>query len=268
MLVYSYIGLNVRDKILSDVKVRQALSMLINVDQIIDKVRYGKASRIIGPVLPSLKDDYNNDIKPYPFDMAKAKQLLAEVGWVDSDGDGVLDKVINGQKTPFAIVYTYNKGNPLRETVGLLCQQWFKQAGIKLEIKDLDWSLFQDEMKKGNGQMFYGSWILDPRTPDFKQIFHTSSRNGGSNYTGFGNAQTDALIEKINRNMDPASRSVEIKQFQQILHDEAPNIFLYTSNFLNVIHKRFEHVSAGPVYPGYWVAGFKVKDGYKVEGRE
>jgi peptide/nickel transport system substrate-binding protein len=268
MLVYAYIGMNMRDKILSDVKVRQALAMLVNVDQIIEKVLYGNGTRVIGPVLPSLKDEYNSSITPYPYDMAKAKQLLAEAGWSDTDGDGVLDKVINGQKTPLEIRYMYNKGNPLRETVGLLCQQWFKQAGIKVEIKVYEWALFQDELKKGNSQMFYGSWILDPRTPDFKQTWHTTSRNGGSNYAGFGNAKTDALIDQINNEMDVAKRSAMIKEFQQILHDEAPNIFLYTSNFRNAIHKRFEHIGAGPVYPGYWVAGFKVKEGYKVEGKE
>lgn len=93
------------------------------------------------------KEAYNNDIKPYTYDVEKAKALLTEAGWADSDGDGVLDKVIDGQKMKFEITYNYNAGNPLRETVGLLIQQTFKQAGITLNIKALDWSLYLDELK-------------------------------------------------------------------------------------------------------------------------
>jgi peptide/nickel transport system substrate-binding protein len=265
MLVYAYLGLNVRDKILKDVKVRQALAHLVDVDQIIEKVLYGLGTRVIGDVLPSHKDDYNNDLALYKYDVEKAKSLLSEAGWADSDGDGILDKVIDGQKTPFKLVYNYNAGNPVRETVGLLSQQWFKAVGIELSIVPLDWSLYLDELKKQKVQMWYGSWIQDPRDYDPRQIWHTESRNGGSNYTGYGNAVSDQLIEDICKEIDPAKRSVLYKKWQENLHNEVPNIFLYTSDFRNIIHNRFENVNAGSRYPGYWEAGFKVKKGFKVE---
>jgi len=267
MLSYQAIGVNNKDKILSDVKVRQALCYLTNVDQIIDKVLYGKGVRTIGSVLPMKKDAYNNDIKPYPYDMEKAKNLLTEAGWVDSDGDGVLDKVIDGQKTKLELTYTYNAGNPLRETVGLLIQQSYKQAGITVNIKPLDWSLYLDELKKHNCQLFYQGWVKQPRPDDEKQIFHTSSSNGGSNYMSFGNAQTDALIEQIRTELDVAKRNALYKQWQQITHEAVPYVFLYVQNFRNCVHQRFENVKAGPVYPGVWFAAFKVKKDYKVEGQ-
>ncbi len=268
MLAYQAIGVNVKDKVLTDAKVRQALCYLTNVDQIIEKVLYGKGIRTIGSILPMKKDAYNSGITPYPYDVEKAKALLAEAGWNDSDGDGVLDKVIDGQKTKFEISYSYNSGNPLRETVGLLIQNSFKQAGIKLEIKALDWALYLDELKKHNCQLFYQGWVKEPRPDDEKQIFHTSSANGGSNYMNFGNAKTDALLEQIRSEMDITKRNELYKQWQQIEHDEVPYIFLYVQNFRNCVHKRFENTGAGPVYPGVWFAGFKVKDGYKVEGKE
>ncbi len=268
MLAYQAIGVNVKDKVLTDARVRQALCYLTNVDQIIEKVLYGKGIRTIGSILPMKKDAYNSGITPYPYDVEKAKTLLAEAGWSDSDGDGVLDKMIDGQKTKFEISYSYNSGNPLRETVGLLIQNSFKQAGIKLEIKALDWALYLDELKKHNCQLFYQGWVKEPRPDDEKQIFHTSSANGGSNYMSFGNAKTDALLEQIRSEMDVTKRNELYKQWQQIEHDEVPYIFLYVQNFRNCVHKRFENTGAGPVYPGAWFAGFKVKDGYKVEGKE
>jgi peptide/nickel transport system substrate-binding protein len=268
MLSYQAIGINVKDKILSDVRVRQALAYLTNVDQMIDKVLYGKGIRTVGSVLPMKKDAYNSDIKPYTYDPAKAKSLLAEAGWTDTDGDGILDKVIDGQKTKFEITYSYNSGNTLRETVGLLIQNTFKQAGINLEVKALDWALYLDELKKHHCQLFYQGWVKQPRPDDEKQIFHTSSANGGSNYMNFGNAQTDALIEQIRTEMDEGKRNELYKKFQQIEHDEVPYIFLYVQNFRDCIHKRFENTGTGPIYPGVWFAGFKVKKGYKVEGRD
>lgn len=268
MLAYQAIGVNVKDKILSDVKVRQALCYLTNVDQIIEKVMYGKGTRLVGSILPMKKDAYNKDITPYPFDVAKAKALLAEAGWADTDGDGVLDKVIDGKKTKFEISYSYNSGNPLRETVGLLIQNSYKQAGIKVEIKALDWALYLDELKKHNCQLFYQGWVKEPRPDDEKEIFHTSSANGGSNYMNFGNAQTDMLIEQIRTEMDEAKRNELYKQWQVIQHEQVPYIFLYVQNFRNCVHKRFENTGAGPVYPGVWFAGFKVKDDYKLEGRD
>jgi peptide/nickel transport system substrate-binding protein len=268
MLSYQAIGINTKDKILSDVKVRQALCYLTNVDQMIEKILYGKGIRTIGSVLPMKKEAYNNDIKPYTYDVEKAKALLTEAGWADSDGDGVLDKVIDGQKMKFEITYNYNAGNPLRETVGLLIQQTFKQAGITLNIKALDWSLYLDELKKHNCQLFYQGWVKQPRPDDEKQVFHTSSANGGSNYMSFGNAKTDALIDQIRTELDIEKRNVLYKEWQQITHDEVPYIFLYVQNKRDCVHKRFENTKAGPVYPNVWFAAFKVKKEYKLEGRD
>lgn len=265
MLSYQAIGVNNKDKILSDVKVRQALCYLTNVDQVIEKVLYGKGVRTIGSVLPMKKDAYNNDIKPYPYDVEKAKVLLTEAGWVDSDGDGVLDKVIDGQKTDFEVTYNYNTGNQLRETVGLLIQQSYKQAGIVVNIKPLYWDLYLDELKKHNCQLFYQGWVKQPRPDDEKQIFHTSSANEGSNYMNFGNTETDAIIDQIRTEMNETQRNELYKKFQEIEHDQVPYIFLYVQNFRNCIHKRFENIGEGHIYPGAWFAGFKVKSGYKVE---
>jgi len=262
MLSYTYIGLNVRDKILNDKKVRQALAQLIDADMINQKVLYGMQFRVIGEVMPLFKDDYNNALKPYQYNPELAKKLLAEAGWKDSDGDGVLDKVINGEKTPFVLKYTYNSGNPVRETVGLLMQEWFKQSGIKVEVTPMEWVLYLEELKKNKIQMFYGGWVSSPRPNDPKQIWHSTSRNGGSNYTGFGDAQSDALIDDIRKELDPSKRSILIKRWQALLHEEVPYIFLFGQNYRNVVHKRFDNLHESPIYPGYWPAGFKLKKGY------
>ena len=256
MPVYTYIGLNTRDKILKDIKVRQALSILIDVDYI----TYETGKRIVADIDLNNIEDYNSDIELYPHDIEKAKSFLAEAGWKDTDGDNILDKKINGEKTPFKLIYNYNSGNQHRENVGLLLQKWFKEVGIRIEILPLDWSVYLDELKKQKVQIWYGSWIHDPRDNDLSYIWHTESRNGGSNYTAFGNAESDKLIEQINMELDPAKRSELYKQWQVLLHNEAPYIFLYTQPYRNIIHNRFENLHEGINYPGFWEAGFKLKD--------
>lgn len=265
-LAYGAIGINCKNKILSDVKVRQALCYLVNVDQMISKILYGGGVRTNSAILPVKKEIVNPDIQPYPFDLKKAAQLLKEAGWQDTDGDGVLDKVIDGQKTNFEIAYSYNSGNPMREMVGLLMQRSFYQVGINLTIRALEWSLYLNDLQKHNCQLWYQSWISTPGQDDNKQIFYTSSANGGSNYGNFGNAKTDKLLDEIRSEMDTVKRKDLYYQWQAVEHKQVPYVFMYVQKYRNCIHKRFENIHSGSGgYPGAWFAGFKVKKGYKVE---
>lgn len=265
MLSFSYIGLNVRDKMLNDKRVRQALAHLVNVDQINEKILYGKGERVIGTISPANTEAYASELDPYDYNLEKAKQLLSDAGWKDTDGDGVLDKMIDGQKTSFKLTFSYNQGNPVRETVGLMIQNSFKEAGITLEVRSIDWSKYLEDLKQQKVQMFYGAWIMDPRDEDPMQLWHTESRNGGSNYTGFGDSKTDALIVQIRTELDHEKRNKLYHQWQAIIHDEVPYIFLFNTPFQNVISSRFENFHETSIYPGYYEAGFILKENHESE---
>ncbi len=265
-LAYQCIGLNHKDKILSDVKVRQALCYLIDVNQILEKVIYGMGVRNNSAILPMKKDIIDPSIQLFPFDLKKGVALLEAAGWKDTDGDGILDKTMDGVKTNFELTYTYNSGNSLREMVGLLMQRTFNKAGIHLNIKTLEWSLYIDELKKHNCQMWYQGWVTGPGVDDNKQLFHTSSANGGANYMSFGNAKTDKILDNIRVEFDIEKRKKLYYEWQEIEHTQIPYIYLYVQTYRNCVHNRFENINAGPaLYPGVWFAGFKVKKGYKVE---
>lgn len=259
MLSYQYIGLNVRDKVLSDKRVRQALAHLVDANQINEQLLYGKGHRVVGPILPYNKEAYASELELYDYNQEKATELLRAAGWADTDGDGVLDKVIDGQKTPFKLTYSFNQGNALRSAVGLMFQNSLKKAGIEVEVRAMDWSNYLEDLKQQKIQVFYGAWVMQPRPEDPNQLWHTESRNGGSNYTGFGNSQTDALIKKITQELDEEKRNALYHEWQAILHDEVPYIFLFSQPFRNVISNRFENINESSVYPGYYEAGFKLK---------
>jgi len=256
MLSYTYIGLNTRIPQLSDVKVRQAFSHLVDVDKQIKIIKYGQAQRIIGPIHPSKKAEYNTDIVPYDYNPEKAKLMLAEAGWKDTDGDGVLDKVVNGQKVQMNLEFTYNAGNDERKATALLLQEEARKIGININVVAQDWSVYTENLKNHKFQIFFGAFVQAPVPNDHKQIFHTESYNGSSNYTGFGNATSDALIDSIRVEMDEAKRAQMNKRFQVILHDDAPFIFLYSPTERIAIHKRFTNAEPSVMRPGYWEAGF------------
>src|SRR5690606_2292911 len=127
----------------------------------------------------------------------------------------------------FEFNFLYNQGNDSRKAVGLLLQEEARKVGITVNVLSQDWSIFLESTKQHDFDMYYGAWISTPIPTDHKQIYHTASYNGSSNYTGFGNDQTDALIDSIRITLDDDKRAKLNHRFQEILHDECSYIFLY-----------------------------------------
>ncbi|MCB0401762.1 MAG: hypothetical protein KDD41_06740 [Flavobacteriales bacterium] len=258
-MAYTYLGVNVRKPMFSDKRTRQALAHLIDVDKIIDKIALGYGERAIGPIHPAKEKMYNKNLKPYDYSPEKAKALLAEAGWADTDGDGILDNTIQGEKMKFEMNYLYNQGNDTRKAVGLLFQEEARKVGIIVNVISQDWSIFLETTKTHDFDMYYGAWISTPIPNDHKQIYHTSSYNGGSNYTGFGNDETDALIDEIRVTIDEDKRAELNYKFQEILHDECSYLFLYYPLERIAIHKRFSNAETSAMRPGYQLTGFTVE---------
>ena len=259
-MAYAYIGLNMRNPKFADLATRKAFAHLVDLNKIIKNVVYGYATPAVGPIHPSKKKFYNDKLKPYDFNPEKAKELLEEAGWKDSNGNGTLDKMIDGELTEFEVTYIYNNGNDTRKNIGLLLQEEARKVGIKVNVNSLDWSIFLENTKNHNFDLYCGAWISSPIPSDPKQIWHTSSYNGGSNYVGFGNDETDALIDSIRVTIDEDKRAKMVKRFQEILHEQVPYIFLYYPQERIAIHKRFTNAETSPMRPGYHVASFKLKE--------
>jgi len=259
-LQYTYLGINTRLDKFSDRRTRQALAQIVDVERIIETIEYGLSTKVIGPIHPSKTEDYNFGIKPYEYNIDVAKQLLEDAGWKDSNGNGILDKEIEGEIVEFDINYTYNSGNDIRKSVGLIFQEEARKVGINVSVTPQEWSIYLDNLKNHKFEMYYGAWIAAPIPNDPKQIWHTESYNGGSNYVGFGNAETDELIDSIRTTFDKRKRSQLYKRFQQTLHDEVPYIFMHSPNEKIAVHKRFANADASVMRPGYWEAGFIYSD--------
>ena len=246
---YAYIGWNQLRPIFADKRVRRALSHLVDKQNIVDKVMLGLAQAVEGPVFPK-RPEYNRDLAPWTYSPEKAEALLAEAGWSDSDGDGILDKEIDGQRVPLRFEIVSNAGNDERRKVGLAVIDSFKRHGIDASFRAVDWSILLERLNRADVDAVIMGWggggAMIP--PDLYQIWHSSQAiENGSNHIRFKHAELDGILERYRVEFDAEERKRLYRRAQEILYDEQPYTFLYTRSSVSVWDRRFSN--ADP-YPG------------------
>ncbi len=244
---YSYIGWNNENPIFRDKRVRQALSYLTNRRQILKTVLFGLGELVDGPIY-FFRPEYDKSLHSYPYDPKKAMELLTQAGWKDTDGDGVLDKVIDGKRTPFRFEFKSPSGASTGKSVVLVLQDELKRHGIVATIREIDWTIFLDDVKNHKFDAVVMAWGMPASEPDEYQVWHSSqAANRGSNHISYKNARVDKILEDYRREFDPKKRVELYREFQKILNDEQPYTFLFASKFVSAVHRRFQGVE---VYPG------------------
>jgi len=239
---YTYLGYNLKRPMFQDQRVRQALSYAIDKQEIIDGVLMGHGEIATGPY----KTDtwvYNKNVPRYAYNPQKARQLLAEAGWQDNDGDGVLDK--NGARFQFVIVT--NQGNDQRTKAGEIIQRRFRDIGIDVQLRVIEWATFLKEfINPGNFDATLLGWTVGPE-PDQYEIWHSSKTGPRQlNFIGYKNAEVDALLEKGRRTFDQQQRKKIYDRFQQILAEDQPYTFLFIPEALPAVASRFHGIEPMP----------------------
>lgn len=256
ILTYSYLGFNTRLDKFKDVNVRKAIAMLVDRDQINKVVNNGESTPATTFVHNSQTKVFNSEVKKVEYNLEEAKKMLAAAGWKDADGDGFIDKA--GQK--MTIDFKIPSGNDITKQLALMLQEQFKKAGIELNISEREWTVFIDEMKKHKFEMNIASWTIPARVSDPYQIWHTeSAKEGGSNYVGFGNAESDAIIKQIRASLDENERIELYKKLQKMIYDNQPVIFMFYPKNRMAISKKFT-VETHMVDPGFNLNEFKAVD--------
>jgi peptide/nickel transport system substrate-binding protein len=223
---YTYIGWNEAKPYFKSKKVRQALTMAIDRERIIRQNLNGMGLQTTGAFFP-LSPSYDPSIKPYPFDPAKALELLHAEGWFDSTGSGILTKEIDGKQVPFQFTLNYFVKNLNSKAICEYVATSLKEIGIQcipngLELADIS-KIFEDK----NFDSLYLAWQLSTPPEDPRQLWYTSGQRGSSNSIGFSNKEVDAIIDALEYEYDENKRIELFHQFDAILHDEAPYTFLY-----------------------------------------
>jgi peptide/nickel transport system substrate-binding protein len=226
--------------------VRQAMTYLTNRKQIVDTVLFGLGEVVDSPIY-FFRPEYDKTLVSYPFDPAKALALLDEAGWKDTDGDGVLDKVIDGNRVPLRFEIKINAGNTVRESVALVLMDELNKHGIAASVRQLDWTIFLNDVKNHQFDAVVLGWAMSTAEPDAYQVWHSSqAANKGSNAISYKNPRVDEILEQYRQEFDPQKRIGLYKEFQQILHDEQPYTFLHVRKTVSAVHRRFQGVEVFP----------------------
>jgi peptide/nickel transport system substrate-binding protein len=132
---YTFIAFNHNNPLFQDKRVRQALTYGIDRAAILKTVALDKGLPAVSPISPFLGWAYNKELEPYPFDIKKAKALLAEVGW-QAGTDGVLRK--DGKRLSFSI--SFDRGNPVREQTAIIAQEYWKALGAETKLEAMEFT--------------------------------------------------------------------------------------------------------------------------------
>jgi ABC-type transport system substrate-binding protein len=177
--------------------------------------------------------------------------LLTHAGWTDSDKDGILDKTVAGEKIKMIADLNYLSSPPEWKNMAMLIMESLAKVGIRVNPVPLDLKLFIENGRSHQFDLMLGSWGGTGLAEDFSQLWSQSSwSNHGSNYSGFGDEQTDALIDSINSELNDSARYILSYRLQKKIYDDQPYVFLFSNLKRNVIHKRFANQMLFPERPG------------------
>jgi ABC-type transport system substrate-binding protein len=231
---YTYIGYNNRRPLFADKRVRRALGMAIDADEIIKYVLYGEGERTTGP-FPTNTDWYDRSVKPLPYDPAGALRILESLGW-KRNADGWLEK--DGKIFEFNLVT--NHGNAIRKAVLTIAQNHWRKIGVKCNTQVFEWAVFlEDFIDPGQFDAIVMGWRMGI-DQDLYQIWHSSQTGPKQlNFVGYSNPEADALILRIRQEYDPAEQRKLTHRLHRVIAEDQPYTFLVAPRATTVLDKKF-----------------------------
>jgi len=239
-LGYTYIGYNMRRPVFQDIRVRKALGLAINVQEIIDYVLYGQAERTTGPY-PKQTEFYDPTVEPLPYNPEGALALLAEAGW-RRNAEGWLEK--NGQ--PLAFTLITNSGNEVRKAVMVVAQNAWRRLGIKVETLTMEWAVFINErVDKGDFDALILGWSMG-LDADIYQIFHSSQTGHFQlNFVGYANPAADALMVRIRQEYNHERQVAMARRLHRLIAADQPYTFLFVGKGLTLLDRKLVRMVEG-----------------------
>ncbi|TPW31134.1 ABC transporter substrate-binding protein [Martelella alba] len=212
----TYLNFNVSDPMLSDPDMRQAFAMLVDQDTIVNQIYQG-VDAVATSVLMPTSWAYSPDIKQPAFDVESAVAKFNELGWKDTNGDGILDK--DGK--PLKITLSTHSEDPNRVQSVEYLQAVFQSAGIDAEVNISDWPTFSTNyVQKGEHQIALLGWlnIVDPDRLLYAQL----TTDGSTNWGGYSNPEVDKLLNEGRSSLDQAVRTEAYQKAAAILARDLP----------------------------------------------
>jgi len=232
--VLAYLGFNLRDPILKDVRVRQAIAYALDRQPMIEYL-WGGAAQPARSILPPQSWAYNGNVRTYDHDPEKARQLLDAAGY----------PAVNGIR--FHITMKTSTDENTRLMVAVM-QQQLREVGIALEIRSFEFATFFADVTHGAFQLYGLRWIGGNEDPDiFEYAYHSAKfPPNGANRGFYSNPTVDALIDRARREVDPNVRKPLYAEVQRILAEELPSINLWYLDNVLVHNRRVRNLQLNP----------------------
>lgn len=243
-----------------NVRVRQAVRYAIDRNAIVEHAMEGVAIVGGGIVPPSLEKWVHPDIGVVEYNPEKARQLLAEAGWKDSDGDGILDKDGKELKVRFALNTEYLALYP-HQIMAEIIQSKLRDVGIEVKLVTLEKGAYFDGLKAGDFEICFDAYPFLTGEPDF--VFYRSFHSKGDWNSRFGmfygNPRVDELLELGRRTIDFQKREEIYHKVEEIIAEEVP---LFTLCYGKTINAMRDYVQG---FDRYSIFGYKWQNVYIVE---
>jgi peptide/nickel transport system substrate-binding protein len=235
---YNYIGWNNQHFIFKDKNIRRAMTMLIDREKILEKLKYDLGRSVSGPFFIE-GNQYNQNIKPILFNPKEAIKLLEKAGWIDHDNDGILDK--DGKK--FEFTFLFPNGSSFSERLSTILKEDLKKLGIIMNLEKMEWAAFLGKIEKKDFDATSLGWSAGFEGDPY-QVWHSSQAEiaRGSNFISYKNKKVDELIEKARIEFNEEKRNKIYHEIHRLINDDQPYTFLYSSYSLAVVAKRFDNV--------------------------
>lgn len=231
----------------ADKRVRQAMTMLLDRERVAREIYLGYATVSTGPFSPSGKQA-DPGVQAWPYDPARAKALLAEAGYADRNGDGVLD---GPDGAPFKFTLTYPSGNETTEKIVLLMKDNLARGGVVMEPDRVDFPVLIQKLNQSDFDAATLGFSSSPES-DQHQVFHSSQIAGqGDNRISYVSREVDAAIEKARTTVDEGERMKVWHEVHRILHEDQPYTFMMNRKALRLFNSRIQNIEPAKVGLNY-----------------
>ncbi|ESN89292.1 oligopeptide transport system, binding protein [Chlamydia suis MD56] len=236
---YSYIGWNCLSLFFKNRAVRQAMNMLIDRERIIEQCLDGRGSVISGP-FSLCSPSYNRNVEGWQYSPEEASRKLEEEGWIDADGDGIREKVIDGVVVPFRFRLCYYVKSVTARTIAEYVATVCKEVGIECCLLGLDMADYSQALEEKNFDAILSGWCLGTPPEDPRSLWHSEGalEKGSANAVGFCNEEVDRIIEQLSYEYNPDKRQELYHRFHEVIHEESPYAFLYSRQY-SLVHKEY-----------------------------
>ena len=243
---YTYLGFNLRSDIFKEKKIRHAIALGIDRQEIIDLLFFSHGSPCYGPFMPG-SSVYPDDFQPEGYNPQRAKEILKEAGY--------------DEKHPLKFTLVTNSGNDIRVNAAQIIQQQLLRIGVRMKIRTMEWQAFLNTVVfPRNFEAVLLGWSLS-LIPDAYSIWHSEGdKKGGFNFVGYHNPEADRLIKESEHLTDQKAFARNYRKLFKIIVNDYPYVFLYIPNSITAVNSRIEGIEPSIIGIEHNFIEWKIKD--------